>query len=85
MTAKTTIGLLMKANRITQVHMAQLLGVSSQKVIWRRMNSENMTVNTILEFLDAMDYELVIRERRGGRRREDEIIITQEDDGEIVL
>ena len=51
----------MKSQKITQVQLADMVGAKSQSVIAERLKMDNLSVNTTLEMLDAIDYELIIR------------------------
>lgn len=51
----------MKSQKITQVQLAEMVGAKSQSVIAERLKMDNLSVNTTLEMLDAIDYELIIR------------------------
>ncbi|WP_407453551.1 hypothetical protein [Methanobrevibacter sp.] len=66
----------MKRKGITQSKMAEILGLElGQRVVSNKLSSKNMTTEMILMFLDAMDYELVIKPKTRGKRKEDEILI----------
>ena len=66
----------MKKKGITQQKMGEILDIKSgQRVVTNRLATKNMTIETVLMFLDAMDYELVIKPKSRGKRKEDEILI----------
>ena len=69
----------MKDTNTTQTQMARLVGAKSQSVISERLKMSNLSINTVVEMLDAIGYELVIEKRKQGRRREDRLIIGKGD------
>lgn len=83
MRVESTIKLLMKSKGITQTTMGKMLGLNGYHAVQRRLNNRNMTINNILDMLDILGYEVIIRESHSGRRREDEIIITREDEVDL--
>ena len=48
-----------------QKDLVKQIGVKSQSVISSRINQDNISVKALLEILDAMGYELVVRESYG--------------------
>lgn len=73
----------MKSRGITQEVMGRMCGLAGSSGVRRRLDKDSMNVNTALDMLEILGYEIVIRERGSGRRREDEILITREDEIEI--
>lgn len=69
----------MKDTNTTQTQMARLVGAKSQSVISERLKMSNLSINTVVEMLDAIGYDLVIEKRKQGRRREDRLIIGKGD------
>lgn len=65
----------MKNQKTTQVQLAERIGASSQSVIAQRLRMNNLSVDTVIEMLDAIGYEMVIQEKKRGRRPEGQIII----------
>ena len=66
----------MKTKGITQQKMADMLGLEvGQRTIANKLSRTNMTTEMILMFLNAMDYELVIKPKQRGKRSENEILI----------
>lgn len=66
----------MKTKKITQQKMGEMLGFEyGQRTVGNKLTSKNMTIETVLMFLEAMDYELVIKPKSRGKRKEDEILI----------
>lgn len=65
----------MKNQKTTQQQLADRIGAKSQSVISERLKMENLSVNTVLEMLDAIGYEMIIQEKRRGRRPEGQLII----------
>jgi len=71
----------LKNQKTTQQQLADRIGASSQSVIAQRLRMGNLSVNTVLEMLDAIGYELVIQEKRRGRRPEGQIVIERGGNG----
>lgn len=65
----------MKNQKTTQAQLAKRIGASSQSVIAQRLRMNNLSVDTVIEMLDAIGYEMVIQEKKRGRRPEGQIII----------
>jgi transcriptional regulator with XRE-family HTH domain len=81
MLVNEAIKFIMKQKGITQQKIADMLGlVVGQRVVTNKLATKNMTMKTALMFLDALDYELVIKPKTRGKRKEGEILITM--DGE---
>ncbi|MBC5582542.1 helix-turn-helix domain-containing protein [Anaerofilum sp. BX8] len=72
------VKLAMKNQKTTQGQMAERIGVKGQSVIAQRLRMDNISVNTVLEMLDAIGYEMVIQEKRPGRRSEGQFVVTLE-------
>ena len=60
----------MKARGFTQEQLRDVLGVSNQNVISARINSDNPKIGTVVEILDALGYEMVIRPKRNPEERD---------------
>ena len=73
------VKLAMKNQKTTQVQMAERIGVKGQSVIAQRLRMDNISVNTVLEMLDAIGYEMVIQEKRPGRRADGQYAVTLEE------
>ena len=65
----------LKNQKTTQQQLADRIGAKSQSVIAQRLRMNNLSIETILEMLDAIGYEMVIQEKKPGRRRDDQILI----------
>ena len=52
--------------KYTQTMIADELGVKPQHIS-DRLKNENMKVNTVIEMLDLMGYDLVVKPRESGR------------------
>lgn len=65
----------LKNQKTTQQQLADRIGAKSQSVIAQRLRMNNLSIETILEMLDAIGYEIVIQEKKPGRRRDDQILI----------
>ena len=58
----------MKDVKTTQQQLADRLNLTSQSVIAQRLRMDNLSVDTVLEMLDGIGYELVIQPVKRGRR-----------------
>lgn len=72
------IKMAMKSRNVTQEQMAKIIGAKSQSVISERLRKKNVTLNNVIEMLDAIGYEMVIQEKKPGRRPEGQLVITLE-------
>lgn len=79
MKIKDVIRLAMKETRTTQQQLADRIGAKHQSVISERLKMNNLSINTALEMLEALGYELVVQEKRRGRKREGQITIERSD------
>ena len=50
----------MKSKKITQTTLAEMVGVKSQSVIAERLKMDNISINVVLDMLDAVGYEMMI-------------------------
>lgn len=50
----------MKSKKITQTNLAELVGAKSQSVIAERLKMDNISINVVLDMLDAVGYQMVI-------------------------
>lgn len=69
----------LKAQKTTQLQLAERLGAKSPSVIAQRLRIPNLSVDTVIEMLDAIGYEMVIQEKKRGRRQEGQIPIERSD------
>ena len=68
----------MKQNKFTQQHMADRLECNGgQRQVQKRLTHNDWKVSSVIDFLDQMDYELVIKPKKRGKRPEGEILITK--------
>lgn len=65
----------MKDTKTTQAQLADRIGAKSQSVIAQRLSLKNLSVDTVIEMLDALGYELVIQEKKRGRRPDGQLVI----------
>jgi len=79
MKIKEVIRLAMKETKTTQQQLADRIGAKHQSVISERLKMDNLSINTALEMLEALGYEMVIQEKRRGRKREGQITIERSD------
>lgn len=56
----------MKAEKITQVQLAEKVGAKSQSVIAERLKMDNISINVIIDMLDAVGYEMVIQPKNNN-------------------
>ena len=63
----------MKCKKITQTTLAEMVGVKSQSVIAERLKMDNISINVVLNMLDAVGYQMTIEPKTEG----DSIIITK--------
>ncbi|HHX79868.1 MAG TPA: helix-turn-helix domain-containing protein [Acholeplasmataceae bacterium] len=70
----------MKNQKTTQKQLADRIGAKSQSVISERLRMDNLSINTVIEMLDGIGYEMVIQEKKRGRRPEGQIIIDRGED-----
>ena len=70
----------MKNQKTTQKQLADRIGAKSQSVISERLKMDNLSINTVIEMLDGIGYEMVIQEKKRGRRPEGQIIIDRGED-----
>ena len=75
---------IMKMKGITQRHMAELLGKEDKgaSYVSAKLCTANLTVDSVIEFLEKMDYELVIKPKSRGKRSESEIVIEHSKKGD---
>lgn len=50
----------MKSKKITQTTLADMVGAKSQSVIAERLKMDNISINVVLDMLDAVGYEMTI-------------------------
>lgn len=79
MKIKEVIRLAMKETKTTQQQLADRIGARHQSVISERLKMDNLSINTALEMLEALGYEMVVQEKRRGRKREGQITIERGD------
>lgn len=70
----------MKSTKTTQTQLAERIGAKSQSVISERLRMNNLSIDRIVEMLDAVGYEVVVQEKKRGRRPEGQIVIGGEDE-----
>ena len=70
----------LKNQKTTQQQLADRIGAKSQSVIAQRLRTDNLSINTVIEMLDGIGYEMVIQEKKRGRRPEGQIIIDRGED-----
>lgn len=65
MTANTVIRTIMANKHITQFEFARMLGEKTQSTVSLSL-SRNMKSNTLVTYLNALGYDLVVREQSTG-------------------
>lgn len=65
----------MKEKGFTQAQMAKAIGKPSANAVGARLNSDNLSANTMVEMLDILGYELVVQPKTQGQRKEGSIVI----------
>jgi len=55
----------MKSQKMKQADVAEKIGVKNEGVISSRMNMKNISVNVMIEMLDSIGYDLVIKPKDG--------------------
>lgn len=78
MTHTKVIRRIMKETRTRQIDLAERLGTKSRQVISERINHSNIGMKTMLELLEAMGYEVVVRKSLGSYK-DGEYLIRLED------
>lgn len=71
------ISMIMKTKKVKQKEMAILIGKSKATDIGARLHNKNMSINTVLEMIDVLNYELVLQEKKSGVRRADQYLDRQ--------
>ena len=74
----------MKVTHTTQSQLAERIGLAGQSGVARRLHMDNISVNVVLEMLDAIGYEMVLQEKKRGRRAEGQMVITLTDGNDDV-
>lgn len=70
------IKLAMKNKKITQTELAEMVGVKSQSVIAERLKMDNISINTVLDMLEAIGYDLIIQEKSDYDNSNSQFIIS---------
>lgn len=58
----------MKARGYTQVMLANELGYKGQSSISSALNGRNMQINVLVGILDALGFDIIIKDRNGNNR-----------------
>ena len=70
---------LMIIKDISLVEMTRRLTKNSHVVIWSRLTGRDITFENLIELLDELDYELVIRRKREGNLPDGEYALRRAD------
>lgn len=82
MTAKKAMRAAMMKSNTTQTQLAKLVGAKGQSNISSAM-LHDMKISRFVQYLDAMGYEVIVRERKRGRRSaedDDAYLLVREDE-----
>lgn len=71
---------LMKAKGMSGATLAEKLGFNTASAVTNRLQSKTMTVEVLIRLLDAMDCELVIKNKVGGKET---YVVTNDDRSEV--
>lgn len=71
---------LMKAKGMSGATLADKLGFNTASAVTNRLQSKTMTVEVLIRLLDAMDCELIIKNKVGGKET---FVVTNEDRSEV--
>lgn len=71
---------IMKNERITLQTMAFSIGKEKGNDVSARLNYSNMKMNTVIEMLNVMGYEVVIQKKKPGARTAGQILIDQKEE-----
>lgn len=69
----------MRIKDVSLQAMADSIGKKKGNDVSSRLNSPNMTFNSVVEMLNVLGYEVVVQERKAGQRRADQILIDQKE------
>ena len=70
---------LMIIKDISLVELTRRLNLNSHVVIWSRLTGRDITFENLIELLDGLDYELVIRRKREGNLPDGEYALRRAD------
>ena len=70
---------LMIIKDISLVELTRRLNLNSHAVIWGRLQGKDTTFENLIELLDGLDYELVIRRKREGNLPDGEYALRRAD------
>ena len=70
---------LMIIKDVSLVELARRLNLNSHAVIWSRLKGTKTDVDKVIEMLDGLDYELVIRRKREGNPPDGEYVLRRAD------
>lgn len=71
---------IMKNEGVTLQSMAFSIGKERGNDVSARLNYSNMKMNTVIEMLNVMGYEVVIQKRKPGTRPAGQILIDQKEE-----
>lgn len=71
---------LMKAKKMSGKTLAAKMGYNTASGVTNRLQSKTMTVEKLIEMLDAMDCELIIKNKVGDKET---FVITNEDRNDV--
>lgn len=68
MNEREIIKVALKSRGYTQAMLASMLGFKGQNAVAERLRGNAINVDTLLKFLNAMGYELVIRDKNKSNK-----------------
>lgn len=73
---------LMKAKGVSGAVLAEKLGYKTPSAVTNRLQSKTMTVEVLINLLEAMDCELIIKNKVGGK---ESFVVVNEDRNEAKV
>lgn len=77
MNANKIIKMILVENGISSENIGKEIGIGGS-VFRRRMQNNNPRVNTVLDALDVLGYELTIQKKKRGRHADGQFVVTKE-------
>ena len=69
----------MKDSGMTQQRLGDALGIR-QTAVSNVLRRPEIMLGTLLSFLDAMGYEVIVQKKTQGRRKEGQMVLTNEEE-----
>ena len=74
MTSREAIRTVLADKKVTQVKLAEMMGYATQAAVNNRLNS-NISCDLLIQWLDKLDYEVVVQPKTSGKRKEGSIVL----------